>query len=529
MKIIRQGQVQIFRILALALGLLATAGAQAATWYVATNGLDSNPGSLALPYLTISNALTNASSGGDTIKVSNGVYTLTATVSNPAAKAFKIQAWSTNPADTVLLGSGSNASVSFCGVWMSGAGSTLEGFTVTNFYYTNSYATAAGVVCHHGLISNCVIAGNIQGYTNSLGAIMGGGIYLSTGVVENCDIIGNSVYPAIAQSYGAGIAMENSGRIRNCRIVGNMMGGAKKAAGVYAGHGSDFVIQDSIIASNIVEAGGDASVVISGGIVSNCRVFAHSGGCGGISVWRNASYPQYTNYICIVRCVISNNTAMQYIGGLNINSDIRLTNALVAECTIVNNACSGLVNGGGLCVGAKVQNVWIRNCLVAYNLGTSTWGSDDGGGGMQVLATNALIENCTVVSNTLTGGATTRGAGLLVSNGVRVVNSVIYDNVGVTTSNIYATAGSTFSNCCTAPLSDVVGTGNTEVNPLFVAKDIGNFRLNDNSPCINAGLNQSWMEGAVDLDGRSRTDRFSRRVDMGAYEHLYAGTIYTVH
>ena len=133
---------QIFRIWVLALVLLAVAGAQAAgPWYVATNGADSNAGtSWAVPYLTISNALFNASASpsasNDTIWVSNGTYVITATVSNPAAKRCLIRAWSTNPVDTVLLGHGSNPApdnLNFRGVWMSGAGSLLQGFTVTNF------------------------------------------------------------------------------------------------------------------------------------------------------------------------------------------------------------------------------------------------------------------------------------------------------------------------------------------------------------------------------------------------------------
>ena len=45
------------------------------------------------------------------------------------------------------------------------------------------------------------------------------------------------------------------------------------------------------------------------------------------------------------------------------------------------------------------------------------------------------------------------------------------------------------------------------------------------SPCINAGANQSWMQeaGGVDLDRRQRLDRFSRLVDMGCYEYVPTG------
>jgi len=509
--------------------LLATAGARAAgPWYVATNGADSNAGtSWAVPYLTISNALTNASTGGDTIWVSNGVYTLTATVSNPAAKKFNICAWSTNPANTILLGHGSNVppdGINFRGVWMSGTGS-LQGFTVTNFYYTNEN-TGAGVYCDAGLISNCIIAGNIMGYavTNASGKIYadGGGVYLlGSGVVENCGIIGNRIRPGNYDSGGGGIKISDSGsRISNCQIVGNIVGGDSVGAGVYAS--CYVVVQDSIIASNTggTLAGG---IYMFAGIVSNCQVFANSSAqVGGIYVRPNTS-TSYPKTCRIERCVISNNIAWYYHGGCYI--DLSITNVLISQCTIVSNYCEARGNGG-LGVGLTVSNVRIRNCLVAYNRAAMSWGeSGYGGGGMEIRATNTLIENCTIVSNTLANVASSQGAGLYATNGVRVVNSIIYHNSGVTTSNVYVSADCTFSNSCVAPLQ--AGTANTAVDPQFVTKDTGNFRLTARSPCVNTGSNQDWMTNSVDLDGRKRI-RYGR-VDMGAYERIYEGSIYTVH
>jgi hypothetical protein len=36
------------------------------------------------------------------------------------------------------------------------------------------------------------------------------------------------------------------------------------------------------------------------------------------------------------------------------------------------------------------------------------------------------------------------------------------------------------------------------------------------------------MSGALDLDGRSRIDRFSGIVDMGCYEYLPGGSMYLI-
>ena len=57
--------------------------------------------------------------------------------------------------------------------------------------------------------------------------------------------------------------------------------------------------------------------------------------------------------------------------------------------------------------------------------------------------------------------------------------------------------------------------------------DGGNWRLTENSPCVNAGLNQDWMMNTLDLGGGKRVH--NGVVDMGAYEVIYNGTIYTFH
>lgn len=50
-------------------------------------------------------------------------------------------------------------------------------------------------------------------------------------------------------------------------------------------------------------------------------------------------------------------------------------------------------------------------------------------------------------------------------------------------------------------------------DPLFV--DALEFRLQDGSPCIDAGTNLPWMATAFDLDGNARM--YGGRVDMGCY------------
>jgi hypothetical protein len=75
------------------------------------------------------------------------------------------------------------------------------------------------------------------------------------------------------------------------------------------------------------------------------------------------------------------------------------------------------------------------------------------------------------------------------------------------------------------------GEGNTDADPLFSDADgpdddpntweDNNYRLQGDSPCVDAGKNEDSMWDAVDLDGNPRVTqgRSSLTVDMGAYEY----------
>ena len=62
--------------------------------------------------------------------------------------------------------------------------------------------------------------------------------------------------------------------------------------------------------------------------------------------------------------------------------------------------------------------------------------------------------------------------------------------------------------------------------PEFADFNSGDYRLATGSPCIDAGMNESWMTHVLDLDGRPRLDRFSELVDMECYEHIASGTLF---
>ncbi|MCX7005465.1 MAG: PKD domain-containing protein, partial [bacterium] len=144
----------------------------------------------------------------------------------------------------------------------------------------------------------------------------------------------------------------------------------------------------------------------------------------------------------------------------------------------------------------------IRNCLVARNQGLSSMGGV-GGWGM-----TATLENNTIVDNTADGGLS---AGAWVNGGTLRNNIIYYNTIGGVAKNI---GTGTFTYTCTWPA--YAGTGNITNDPRLVNRAARNYQLSGRSDCVNAGLNQTWMNTAKDLNGASRI--INGIVDLGAYE-----------
>ena len=87
--------------------------------------------------------------------------------------------------------------------------------------------------------------------------------------------------------------------------------------------------------------------------------------------------------------------------------------------------------------------------------------------------------NCTVVGN--------RGG---ISG--TAFNSILYYNSG----GNYA-EGTTLNYCCTTPLP-TNGVGNLTGPPLFMDMTAGDFRLREDSPCIDAGTNLVGFDNKVE-------------------------------
>jgi len=298
----------------------------------------------------------------------------------------------------------------------------------------------------------------------------------------------------VVSGRGGGIRADNS-KIYNCRIENN-------------------------ICSN--NAGGGISM--SSGQITNCQIVGNvctSGSGGGIYAAAGAT---------ISGCEIASNAI---IGLSTYGSGVRLrSGSIISNCIIYANTATNISDafGGGVCT---YESSIVRNSLIYGNRATS------GGGGIFVYAQvtysyEPKIQSCTVVSNYSPGS----GGGIYISgshfNTSYVENTILYYNSGNSSSNLFygGTGSYVFANSCIAPTSAIpidrtINTGNIQNDPNFVNYTNGDCHLKSDSPCINAGTNQSWMTNAYGL-GRVQRIRYGT-VDMGAFERVNEGTVYTVH
>jgi len=206
-------------------------------------------------------------------------------------------------------------------------------------------------------------------------------------------------------------------------------------------------------------------------------------------------------------------TTTAYDGSEQVNSGGGVycedASAVVENCIITRN--SAIANGGGVMRGTITHSIVSSNSVFYYAF--FGWG-----GG----AAYCSMDNCLIAGNSvfLVGG----GASSCTLNNCTVVGNYAYyypsalDSSSATNCIIQFNSGldhgnCTYDHCCATSLSG--GAGNFADDPLFVDMANGDFRLQTNSPCINAGNSVSFL-GATDLDGRPRV--FNGTVDVGAFE-----------
>ena len=251
--------------------------------------------------------------------------------------------------------------------------------------------------------------------------------------------------------------------------------------------------------------GSEANAKNGGGIYGGTAIHCHvknnySAGFGGGVYTTN-----------LTDCIVENNSAMSNGAGAY--------QSTVRQSIIRNNNTNGF--GGGLYQGSAYQsvidsnkayfgagcyNTTLYNCLVKYNTAAGNGGGKYGGNSY----------NCTYVYNTANGGGG-------IYNGA-AYNSIFWNNSSQTSNaslNYCAVQGQTFAagspNITLAADNDGNVEGISYVR--FINPTAGNFQLQYESACVNAGNNQYMTVSETDLAGNPRL--CEQTIDLGAYEFAF--------
>ncbi|MBD3236927.1 MAG: hypothetical protein GF330_09505, partial [Candidatus Eisenbacteria bacterium] len=323
--------------------------------------------------------------------------------------------------------------------------------------------------------------------------------------VEICDL---TVTGGFAEYYGSGIfCRESSPYIHDVEVILNYDGGISMI------EDSDAVIEFVRMEQNHAKAGGglnaelecepliyrceiiDNSAPFAGGVrlrgsatLDHC-IIDNNRTTGAVNVLGGGILVVDRAVPTIVNCEITNNEC--YGDGAGISVIGEQTDCVIDRCLIDGNVSTGLeARGGGIAVGS-LADATIQKCIISNNVIQGTWGD---GGGLYVQYSSADVSDCTFYGNwteadsTATNMVGNVGIELLPGLNTASVTGCIVSHSprGV---GLFCTGDDpTISCCCVYGNRDGdeicgVGTDNFSLDPLLCDPEIGNFHIEDASPC----------------------------------------------
>jgi len=289
-------------------------------------------------------------------------------------------------------------------------------------------------------------------------------------------------YPNTFNGGGIYCTDNSSPTIINNIIINNQ---ADRGGGIGCVNSSPIIINNTITQNSAREFGGgidcdeNSSPVINGNLITGNFVERDGGIGGGVCIRENDS----EDYIL----TLAQNTIMEnksdFGGGVGcINSFINLT-----DNTVIKN--SGRFGGGISCIYSIAT---ITNNIIAKNSYSFI------GGGIYSIWNSSL----TITSNTITENNANFGGGVYCDSycAMKILNTILWaNNAYIDGHQIYVGLPSngidiTYSNV-QGGKNDIVnnestvnwGVGNIDIHPLFVDAYNGDYRLQSDSPCIDAG------------------------------------------
>jgi hypothetical protein len=443
-------------------------------------------GTASMPCKSISYALSSRASGGDTIRVAQGVYieNLSISIGITLEGGYEPVNWTRNVAlhETIIDGSGATYPRPVIDVFAGGAGSTFDGVTMQN---GNADYSGGGMSIDDDVNNVTVRNSTIISNTALLG---GGGIYV--GKNANTTITGCKIMKNKADTGGGLQLSEASSAI----ITGNSIMSNTAIAGT-TGQGGGIAAYDS------------KGTIIGNQIISNTATGSDSSGGGGVFLWGgNTDFTIENNSI-------ESNTA-EHGGGLTVGGD---AHASIAQNEVMfNTAITGF---GGLGIewngGAIVDRNMIAHNNAPYQGGAGTWNTSQ----PVTFTNNIIVHNSNEgvgIEETVSASLVNNTIAFNTAEGVKIVHSTVHlqNNIVVGSTNcgihVIGDEPSTvtlaydnfWSNTPENYCNISSGTNDISADPKFVATDADDFHLRSNSPCVDAGTNIGVPSNDFDSDPR---------------------------
>ncbi|MGA3090162.1 MAG: hypothetical protein ABSD75_16235 [Terriglobales bacterium] len=390
--LVRSRYCHVFLVLFLPVLLASFSLRTPSTYYVSTSGNDNNPGTHALPWLTLQHAA-NTATAGDTVYVEGGTYNETVIFQTHSGTSSAPIVFSNYPGQVPIIdGTGLNAARAQALVEMYDVNYiTFRGFVVRNYTTDSSSVTPAGILVEGfgrgiRILNNQVydISTSSEESGNSLPLIAYG---TSRVPITQLVMSGNEVYNS---KVGSSQGLTTSGNVTNFEITNNLV------------HDIDNICIDLAGYWKAGPTGYDQAIYgeVSGNTVYNCSAISN---------------PAADSYE-------SDGIYCDGCGWMTIEDNVIINADLGIEVTSENQICktngtewSGGTPGSGSagtsthpCYGkdVTVRNnlIWNSNA-VGYSIGgyakyTSGGGSGNGGGGTEA----AVFVNNTLYNNAKTTG-----------------------------------------------------------------------------------------------------------------------------
>jgi len=373
--------------------------------------------------------------------------------------------------------------------------SILKGFTIINGYVSD-YGGGGAINCAGSspTITNCIISNNW--------GFRGGGMFNdnSSPTVTNCTFSTNS-----SDSDGGGMYnYDNSNpMLVNCIFNGNSSTNWS-GGGIRNTDYCDPTLIDCTFSGNSAnnDGGGMDSENNCDPTLTNCIFSGNTAGRGG-GAMRNKSNCNPT----LFGCTFSGNLANNSDGGgmLNVTSSPILSN-----CIFIGNSSTNW-SGGGI-RNSNSNNPTFIGCIFSGN------SANNSGGGISNDVSNAIVINCTFSGNSANGGGGIHNC----NSNPEITNSIFWENYAISFGDeIHNYDSNPIITYCDIRNWTDGGTGNINVDPLFMEASNGNYHLQTGSPCVDAGDPDYVMDvNDIDIDGDPRV--IGSRVDIGADEYNFS-------